>query len=176
MMQFRLSTLLWLFVVVWSSMAMTSALVDDPYLPVWIGSAMVWPFAGVTLYYGLAAARRWIVSLFKRSQQPTVVSDPLPGLFLWLVAVGCVAYLLAFGATDPRVLTARAASVCNLKCLGLALHAYAQDHGGCLPPAYVADKNGNPMHSWRTAHSAIPTRWARSDAQVPRLRGVEWSE
>jgi hypothetical protein len=149
-MQFRLSTLLWLFVVLWSSMAMVSALSDDPYLPVWIGTLAVWMFGGVTLYYGLAAARRWIASLIRRPRQPAVAFDPLPPLFLWLVAVGCVTYLLAVGCTDPRVLARRAASANNLKSLGAALHDYAQDHGGCLPPAYAADKNGKSMHGWRT--------------------------
>ena len=37
------------------------------------------------------------------------------------------------------------------KCLtqiSLALHNYHQVYG-CFPPAYVADKHGKPMHSWR---------------------------
>ena len=37
----------------------------------------------------------------------------------------------------------------NLKNIALALHNYHNDYG-CFPPAYVADKNGRPMHSWRT--------------------------
>ena len=36
----------------------------------------------------------------------------------------------------------------NLKQLGLALSQY-QDAFGCLPPPYVADKNGKPLYSWR---------------------------
>jgi len=36
----------------------------------------------------------------------------------------------------------------NLKQLAVSLWNYEQDHG-CLPPAYIADKNGKPMHSWR---------------------------
>jgi hypothetical protein len=37
------------------------------------------------------------------------------------------------------------------KCLtqiSLALHQYHQAYG-CFPPAFIADKNGKPMHSWR---------------------------
>lgn len=30
-----------------------------------------------------------------------------------------------------------------------ALQAYATNHEGQLPPAYIADENGKPMHSWR---------------------------
>jgi prepilin-type processing-associated H-X9-DG protein len=36
----------------------------------------------------------------------------------------------------------------NLKQIGLALRNY-RDAYGCFPPAYVADENGRPMHSWR---------------------------
>jgi hypothetical protein len=36
----------------------------------------------------------------------------------------------------------------NLKRIGLAFHNYAQANN-CFPPAYVADKNGKPMYSWR---------------------------
>jgi prepilin-type processing-associated H-X9-DG protein len=36
----------------------------------------------------------------------------------------------------------------NLKQIALALQAYHQANG-CFPPAYITDKNGKPMHSWR---------------------------
>ncbi len=36
----------------------------------------------------------------------------------------------------------------NLKQIGLALHNYHTAYDG-LPPAYVADQDGNPLYSWR---------------------------
>ena len=35
-----------------------------------------------------------------------------------------------------------------MKQIGVALHNYHDAHG-CFPPAYIADANGRPMHSWR---------------------------
>ncbi|HEV3120634.1 MAG TPA: DUF1559 domain-containing protein [Isosphaeraceae bacterium] len=35
-----------------------------------------------------------------------------------------------------------------MKQLSLAVHNYSANYG-CLPPAYVADVDGRPMHSWR---------------------------
>ena len=37
---------------------------------------------------------------------------------------------------------------CHFKQLGIALLNYESTYG-CLPPAYVADADGKPMHSWR---------------------------
>jgi prepilin-type processing-associated H-X9-DG protein len=36
----------------------------------------------------------------------------------------------------------------NLKQIALAMHKYAIEYK-CFPPAYIPDKNGKPMHSWR---------------------------
>ena len=42
----------------------------------------------------------------------------------------------------------------NLKQIAIAIMNYA-DVNGTLPPAFLADANGKPMHSWRSADSAV---------------------
>jgi hypothetical protein len=39
----------------------------------------------------------------------------------------------------------------NLKSIALAIHNYADVHGGQFPPAAVTDKAGRPLYSWRVA-------------------------
>lgn len=75
-------------------------------------------------------------------------------VILVVVALGavCVIGMLA-ALLLPAVQAARnsvTTSVCtnNMKQIGLALHNY-HDTYGSLPPAYIADETGQPMHSWR---------------------------
>lgn len=73
----------------------------------------------------------------------------------WLKACLALLFLLCSGSllTVPPSGPARQAarkSCCmnNERQIALAFMAYEQDHGH-LPPAYIADANGKPMHSWR---------------------------
>ena len=52
--------------------------------------------------------------------------------------------------TDSQGISPGRRAICtnHLKQIALALHNY-HDHYGCFPPAYIADENGKPMHSWR---------------------------
>lgn len=50
--------------------------------------------------------------------------------------------------TGSPELGRRATCTSNFKVITLALLNYEADHG-CFPPAYMADENGKPMHSWR---------------------------
>jgi len=72
-------------------------------------------------------------------------------------AVGCVTFVALFcvlllppaffgGAPDGGGRAGRCAN--NMRNIALALQQYESVHGS-FPPAYVADANGNPMHSWR---------------------------
>ena len=68
-----------------------------------------------------------------------------------LMGIGAVAVL--FGLLLPSISTPawvgrRMSCGNNLKQIVLALHDY-HDIYGSLPPNYIADKNGQPMHSWR---------------------------
>jgi hypothetical protein len=66
-----------------------------------------------------------------------------------LVAIGVGVVSLGQPAWQAlRAKQFRSACADNLERIGLALKAYEEAHG-CLPPAFFADANGKPMHSWR---------------------------
>ena len=82
-----------------------------------------------------------------------VASKPHFNLRVW----GCAAVLIVLGlviaALTRWVLWARSEALasqaqCPLNQLELAMHNYHEEYG-CLPPAYVADASGRPIHSWR---------------------------
>jgi len=69
-----------------------------------------------------------------------IISIPI-GFLLFYMAV--VTPLLR-----PTGFRPRSVSKNNLKAIGLALHRYHDDYS-MFPPAFIADENGRPMHSWR---------------------------
>ncbi|MGQ0637164.1 MAG: DUF1559 family PulG-like putative transporter [Planctomycetaceae bacterium] len=72
----------------------------------------------------------------------TVLASAVGGFLLFL--------LLLFWPKIRGAGEAAARTQCknNLKQIGIALRQYQQDHG-TYPPAYLADVQGRPMHSWR---------------------------
>ena len=69
------------------------------------------------------------------------------------VAVSIIVIMALYWLLTPSLITPpeaahRTACRHNLKQIGLALHNY-YDIYGTFPPAFIADKSGKPMHSWR---------------------------
>jgi hypothetical protein len=61
--------------------------------------------------------------------------------------LGLVALLLP-AVQSAREAARRSQCMCNLCGIKLALHNYHEQYH-VLPPAYIADSSGRPMHSWR---------------------------
>lgn len=62
--------------------------------------------------------------------------------------VGVLIALLLPAVQAAREAARRMSCSNNMKQIALAMHNYYDVHGS-LPPAYLADKDGKPMHSWR---------------------------
>jgi len=67
---------------------------------------------------------------------------------LVLLCAGGIAFVFFMGLPKMREAAQRSACKNNLKQISLALHNYHETYG-TLPPAYIPDENGKPMHSWR---------------------------
>jgi prepilin-type processing-associated H-X9-DG protein len=74
-----------------------------------------------------------------------VLAVALPVL---LVCGGILTALLLPAVQAAREAAKHAQCSNNLREISLAMLRYEQAYG-CFPPAYVADKKGKPMHSWR---------------------------
>ncbi len=75
----------------------------------------------------------------------------IKGGLLWsavALLVGFFVLALFLPATSSGRPARRTDCKNRLKQLALAMHAY-HDTYGSFPPAYIADKSGRPMHSWR---------------------------
>jgi type II secretory pathway pseudopilin PulG len=73
---------------------------------------------------------------------------PLMSLLLAVLCLMCLIALLLPAVQSAREAARRCQCQNNLKQIALTLLNY-ESANGCFPPAYIADKNGKPMHSWR---------------------------
>jgi hypothetical protein len=62
--------------------------------------------------------------------------------------LGCFFLALAPAFVDGRGSARKMSCTNNLRNIALALQQYHDNHG-TFPPAYIADAQGKPMHSWR---------------------------
>jgi prepilin-type processing-associated H-X9-DG protein len=69
------------------------------------------------------------------------------GILCAVLFLGCCLLWPAFD-TGPRAAAPRSQCKNNLKQIGIALQNYHEAYGS-FPPAYIADENGRPIHSWR---------------------------
>ena len=70
------------------------------------------------------------------------------GALALLVCGGLLMAILLPAVSSARSAARRAVCTNNLRQISIAMHTYASENG-CFPPAYVADEDGRPMHSWR---------------------------
>ena len=85
----------------------------------------------------------------RSSQGPAVIIViVVAALAVVLVCGGVLVALLLPPIGAAREAARRARCQNNLKQISIALLTYEQANG-CFPPAYIADEDGNPMHSWR---------------------------
>ena len=91
----------------------------------------------------------------------------------WLVLIGIVLVIVALTLpalqSVARIIAPRRLQD-KLKQLAIALDDYISQHGG-LPPAFHADVNGSPLHSWRTL---ILSRLERANVYDKIDRDAAW--
>lgn len=111
---------------------------------------------GITAISAAAVAFGWIggAVIFLGLSAALFIYLAHPRMHAAIVA-GCIALLLAYilalvlpTVSFSRDWSRRAVCLSRLRSIGRALHDYHTAHGS-LPPVYVRDETGAPMHSWR---------------------------
>ena len=80
---------------------------------------------------------------------PILVVILVVALFVMIACSGIMVALLLPAVQSAREAARRASCSNNMHQIGIALHNYEAVYKQ-LPPAYTVDKNGQPLHSWRT--------------------------
>src|SRR5262249_7322884 len=71
-----------------------------------------------------------------------------PIYFFAFVAILVLAWCIPIRPDGHAIAQRRSRCIYKLRQIGMALHSY-HDKFGSFPPAYIADENGRPIHSWR---------------------------
>ena len=101
------------------------------------GKTMTAPVSGVKSPFSTAKGRRFPLEIKALLILPFALS-----------ILGVVIALLQPLMQPPSDTAQRMICFNRLKGINLAIHNYTQMYK-CLPPAFIADKDGKPMHSWR---------------------------
>jgi Protein of unknown function (DUF1559) len=81
-------------------------------------------------------------------EQMTAYRFSLRTMLFFVLAFSCGLGLIARQIRKQSNERGQAGCLSNLTAISIALHQYHHDFG-CFPPAYIADRSGKPMHSWR---------------------------
>jgi hypothetical protein len=109
--------------------------------------------SGVLLFGHIGIALTVVLVLVvwrARNQKPlgTMRADLPLILVIGLVFVAIPWVFVRAALSTPREARSRTFCADHLRQIAVALYEYRQDYGS-FPPAYVADRDGRPMHSWR---------------------------
>jgi hypothetical protein len=100
-------------------------------------------FSGAGIVIGLIIVSAWAFVFLSKSRPHAFVT-----VCMVLLLISCTVSLLLPATRVAREAARRTECVNNLKQIALGLQNY-EDQCGSLPPAYIADENGKPKHSWR---------------------------
>jgi len=123
-MNFRLTTLLYVFALLAAAMATFGA-----------GGGLAAALLVGGFHHGWSISKEWGLSNIE--------------LGTILVATAILVALLLPEVQGSHSSSSRQQSLNQIKQLGLAMHSYHDVHGH-FPPPYTTDDQGNPLHSWRT--------------------------
>jgi len=116
---------------------------------VFLGTTVgLYPFSLMMLPQVLVVGLAGLLFLLIRRKVFEKKGPTLTGLLVVLTIMYPLLSFLASGYVDQRGAARRWQCCNNLKGIALALHNY-HDRYRCFPPAFIADDQGRPMHSWR---------------------------
>ncbi len=85
----------------------------------------------------------------KKTGQGLAIAGIVTGGMGTVLLLPVMIALLLPAVQAAREAARRASCTNHLKQIGIALHNYESEHRS-FPPAFIADDNGTPLHSWRT--------------------------